>query len=151
MAQVPIGEGELRALDGTVRESNDDDMFRICTTGTTPFSARATGTPDLQLFLMDADGRAVAANDDESTSSRSASLPAGHALLPTTAGVYHLAVSAWDNEPANNAGGIFRNLKVGVNGPRVPGADPVLRWNSQGRGSTGRYHVALTGARYCPT
>jgi len=150
VAQVPRGEARLQHIHGTIREPHDDDLFRVCLTGDGSFSATATGSIDLQLVLLDANGRGVMANDDASTTTSTPVLPAGHPLTPVEPGVYHLGVSGWDNDPVGRGGGLFPNNKRGVVGPTGPGGnDRVLRWNSHGRAGTGTYQLSLTGAEFC--
>ena len=36
----PAGSGPLTMITGTIKESNDDDMYRVCLTGGRTFAAR---------------------------------------------------------------------------------------------------------------
>jgi hypothetical protein len=149
-AQVPSGSGALTRINGSIREPNDDDMYRLCVSGTAPFSARASGAADLQLFLFDAAGHPLAANDDESTTSHAAALPAG-TLGIQQRGTFYLAVSAYDNDPRTSNQNLFRNNKLGVLGPK-PGWESatVIDWTGGGKGGTGSYQITLNGVTYCP-
>ncbi len=163
-AQRPRGTGALTTITGRVTHFNDDDMFRLCLTGRRTFSAEVvpralTGAYlDPQLFLFDSGGRGVYANDDRgpagslTDASFHPRLPANHALTPTAAGVYFLAISNFDNDPLSNRGAIFVDAQstdvVGPNGPG--GTRPVIDWSDFGFGPTNSpYTIKLTGARYC--
>ena len=61
-AQRVVGLGPLTEISGS---TNDADMFKICVTGNQTFSATTVegASWDTQLFLFDASGRGVYAND----------------------------------------------------------------------------------------
>ena len=152
-AQQPGGAGALDSISGTIDSNADADMYRICLTGGGTFSATTVGgtAPELdtQLFLFNAAGAGVFANDDDPVSGPQSTLPAGHALSPAAAGVYYLAVSTFNDDPLD-AGGNDIFVSGGftaVVGP-VDG-DPVQGWNDLG-GQSGDYTIALTGAVPCP-
>jgi hypothetical protein len=162
-AQGASGSGALTRITGRVTHANDDDMFRLCLTGGGTFSARvvpralSTTFLDPQLFLFDARGRGVYANDDagvgvDLTDSLHPLLPAHHPLTPTAAGVYYLAISGFDNDPVSPRGQIFEDVdSTAVLGPDGPGGGRrVIDWDDSAFGSTfSRYTIRLTGARYC--
>ncbi len=156
-AQQPQVAGSLDSISGSLNGAADEDMFRICLTGGKTFSATTVGTPgtlsDPQLYLFNSAGVGVYANDD--SVGLSPTLPSGHALTPAGAGVYYLAISAFDDDPASNspasaAGLIFPSTPFNaVHGPTGPGGgQPVADWTNN-TGQTGTYTIALTGAVSC--
>jgi len=162
-AQAATGSGALTRITGRISHFNDDDMFRLCLTGGGTFSARVVPRAlsntflDPQLFLFDARGRGVYANDDvgvgvELTESLHPLLPAAHPLTPTAAGVYYLAISSYDNDPVSPRGPIFEDVdSTAVIGPDGPGGGRrVIDWDDNAIVPTfSRYTIRLTGARYC--
>jgi len=153
-AQATIGAVDL--ITGQLGSSDDEDMYRICLTGGKTFSATTNGSElgDPQLFLFDAAGRGVYANDDngEPPAFVQSTLPAGHPLTPNAGGTYYLAISSFRNVPVSQGGEIFAFVPPFVDsilGPVGPGGgSPVVDWNNQGF-STGSYRIALTGTRAC--
>ena len=157
-AQAPEGSGSLDSISGALTDAADVDMFRVCLTGGGTFSATTAGTAttvgDSMLFLFDAAGLGVYANDDSAGSLQS-TLPAGNPNTPTAAGVYYLAISSFLNPPTSDAGEIFTNfvfdpandLTVGLPGP-PGGSSPVSGWLGGG-GYDGTYSIVLTGAEPC--
>jgi hypothetical protein len=148
-AQTTTGAVDL--ITGAISSAGDEDIYKICLTGGKTFSATTEGSalPDPQLFLFDATGRGVYANDD--FGSLQSTLPAGDALTPSAGGVYYLAISSWPNLPVSEGGGIFAGR---------PSFDPVLEPTGPGGGSpvsdwtdeaftTGTYRITLTGTRAC--
>lgn len=154
-ADSPQGVGSLTAISGALTAGTDEDVYRVCVDGGGTFSASTVGTPgsfnDIQLFLFDAAGVGVYANDDFPGTFR-AHLPAGHVLTPTAPGVYYLALSSFNNDPLSTAGLIFPSTPfTGVFGPTGPGgALPLSGWGGTSLRS-GTYTIALTGASFCTT
>jgi hypothetical protein len=124
--------------------ANDVDIFRIHLGGG---SFRISLVPgdggtadfDTQLFLFDALGFGVLANDDRPPtlfSRVNGSLPAG---------TYYVAISAWDLDPVSAGGLIFPSQPYsGMFGPTGPGgSQPLSGW--QGLGTGGYYRIALEG------
>lgn len=149
----PTGDN-LTNITGTISSSTDFDLFRFSITDTTVFSATTVGTggtlSDTQLFLFNANGFGVAANDD-SVGLRS-TLPVGNALYATLLpGDYFLAIAGYDRDPVSIAGEIFPDTPFsGVNGPTGPGgAFPIS--GSAGATGTGTYNIALTAASTAST
>lgn len=150
-AQVPSGSGALTAISGAVSVSADANMYKLCLTGGGTFSATTVGTGtlgDTQLFLFNAGGFGVEANDDAGSFTILSTLPAG-GLSPAAPGAYYLAVSRFNRDPVSAGGLIFPNTPfTGVKGPTGPGGgSPISGWS--GTSGTGAYTVALTGARFC--
>jgi hypothetical protein len=153
-AQITSGNPPLTAIMGTIDTPTDVDMFAIRITNPAAFSATTVGQPgtlfDTQLFLFDATGRGVEANDDVSTTDlRSTLTPFSGAP-----GLYYLAISSFNSDPVVPGGlRIFPEpeetiapvfgLPVGPTGPG--GGQPVADWTTGGL-SSGTYQIALTGA-----
>lgn len=152
-AQPVIVTGPLDAISGNISNNNDVDMFMIFIPNPALFSATTAGGTgtlvDTQLFLFRADGTGVEANDDISLTNRRSSLPAGNPNAPTTAGIYLLAISSFNNDPLAPGGArIFPDPSgIGMTvGPTGPGdGNPVSGWTNAGTGS-GTYTITLTGA-----
>jgi hypothetical protein len=123
------------------------DMFRISITNFANFSAVtmgvAFGVPDTELFLFNASGLGVFANDDATASNTlsclpsvgggnpcSSSRPAG--VGPTSNGTYYLAITRSENDPLSVAGDIFNILNsTDVVGPdtTMGGGSPITGWD----------------------
>jgi hypothetical protein len=154
-AQEPGPQGQLTSIGGTLTSTLDRDMYKVCLTGG-GFSASTVDLAgfDTQLFLFDAQGRGVYANDDhrfqDNTAVAQSELPANHELTPTAPGVYYLAISAYDWDPTSAAGLIFESGS-GVVAPIASRAGlPVTRWMTLGDTKPGgAYTIALTGTRSC--
>jgi len=143
------GTGDTQIF-GTAGNS-DVDMFKIYITAPTAFSASAAGSDfDTQLQLFDALGYGVYANDDDTVIFEPSLLPAGHALSPTSAGTYFLAVSYWSDDPLSTGGEIFAGSFNDVMEPTGPGgSSPISGWDGGGTGS-GNYTITLTGVGVAP-
>jgi hypothetical protein len=137
------------AIDGSLESSTDQDLYRICLEGGGNFSATTVGGSevDTQLFLFDATGHGVYANDD-SQASRQSTLPAGDPLTPAAPGVYLLAVSPYDRDPQSALGAIFA-AGGGVVGPTGPGGGWALSGWAGRAGVAGGYRIALAGTAAC--
>lgn len=129
----------------------DSDLFRVCLSGGGSFSASTVGVTDpgtnTQLFLFDAAGMGIYADDDAAGTEQS-TLPAGHPLTPAAAGEYLLGVSPYDRDPQSAAGAIFNNVPYLVGADGRGAAAPVERWWG-GLRASGAYTVSLTGTRAC--
>jgi MYXO-CTERM domain-containing protein len=150
---------DFRPLDeirGTIDNRTDADMFVLYLPGGGTFSATTVGTPgtlnDTQLFLFDASGHGVYANDDANSSTRRSTLPADHPLTPQAAGLYYLAIAPFGrvpvSQPSNDV--IFPDFPTtGVFGPTGPGgANPISGWRGEAppQEAMGTYTIRLTGA-----
>jgi hypothetical protein len=179
-AQVVSGSGPLTAITGSISSSTDVDMFQIIITDPANFKAWTTGAlSDTQLWLFDAAGNALWHNDDRpgdvvqtgQTGLQSyigvGSAPGNYFLSNPTnsgsagnttwslpgAGIYYIAVSAYNRDPRNAAGnpviyspfsGIYRS-----NPTPNTGYEPlVASWT--GTGGTGAYTINLRGAEFVP-
>jgi hypothetical protein len=148
-AQVTAGIGALTSISGTIGSATDADLYQIFITGGGTFSATTASTPgttlgDPQLFLFNAAGIGVYANDDFGGSLQ-ATLPAGNPLTPTAPGLYYLAITSFNRDPVSPGGVIFPvGTLVGPTGPG--GGQPVSGYT--GTGGTGTYAIRLTGAEF---
>jgi hypothetical protein len=153
----------LELISGVL--SGDVDLFKIFLTGNQQFSATtrnsdtdqipidlALGLPvdlviDPQLFLFDALGKGVYANDDLFGSTQ-ATLTSG-GLSPLAAGIYFLGVSGSGLNPFSANGDIFPSdlfdQVVGATGPG--GGTPLVGFEGDRVTSGGKYSIALTGAQ----
>ncbi len=153
-AQLTLGVGPLTAISGEISSNTDADMYQIFLTGGATFSASTVGQPgtlsDTQLFLLDAAGFAVYANDDESPFTDRSTLPAGHLLTPTTAGLYFLVITGWNRDPVTSGGAvIFPSVPGGpVVGPSTAGSTQPINGYDRLSSFTGSYTIALTGAEF---
>ena len=96
---------------------------------------------DTQLFLFDADGYGVYANDDWVT--RGSNLPANHRFSPRTGGEYFLAISQYNRDPQSSQGEIFQDSFS-----RTAFPDGVLFANGFGASETlSSWMVARPGGR----
>jgi hypothetical protein len=135
-------------IEGVAASGFDVDMYRVCLSGGGTFSASTVGGTDVdtQLFLFDADGRGVYANDDADGMLQSR-LPSGHPLTPQVQGEHLLAVSVFGVDPFSSSGVIFPPNDAGVVGPTEPGgSDPVTGWSRGRERAGGPYTLFLTGA-----
>ncbi|HVE48548.1 MAG TPA: DVUA0089 family protein, partial [Casimicrobiaceae bacterium] len=123
----------------------DADMFGIFLTGA-PFSATTVGTGgtlvDTQLFLFNALGLGVVANDDTAGGGVRSTITDA---MPTP-GFYFLAISGFDRDPVSILGEIFTDNFPGAQDPTFPaGASPITGYNNSS--GTGTYAIALAGVR----
>lgn len=157
-AQVVAGAGALTQINGNFNDpseplgiGNDKDMFRICITDPSSFTATTVGgtTADTQMFLFNEAGLGVAFNDDQT------GLQSGLTnLFVTTPGVYLLAVSTY-NRDATSAGGLIW-LNSPFNTERAPdgpgAASPITGWTGESATAVtaAAYSIFLTGCSFCP-
>lgn len=148
-AQNLGGETELDSISGTLDGLVDRDVYRMCLSGDATFSASTVGGTDVdtQLFLLDADGRGVYANDDAPGVVGQSLLPAGDPLTPTQAGVYNLAISRYNQDPAGFEGvPLFPDSVTTV---PAQSDEPIATWTNGREGTYGPYSIALTGVVPC--
>jgi hypothetical protein len=148
-AQNPAGAGALSSISGKIATGSDVDMYRIILNGGA-FGATTVGTPgtlgDTQLYLFNASGIGVLANDDD---------PGGTTLRSTISGslpsgTYYLAISSFDADPISAGGLIFPSAPfTGLFGPSGPGGGQAISgWS--GSGGDGTYTIELRGACAAP-
>ncbi len=155
-AQVCAGSGALTTIIGRLT-ADEADMYKIEICDAAAFSATTVGhsTIDTQLFLFNSAGKGVASNDDEVNGATLQS--ALSSLFVTAPGTYFLAISQYNRDPDDGAGGfLWENLPFreerAPNGPSA--SSSVAHWTAGGGGG-GSYSVALTGAcfvgpSFCP-
>ncbi|WP_435017712.1 DVUA0089 family protein [Tundrisphaera sp. TA3] len=164
-AQVVLGDSSpLTGISGSLSSTGDRDMYLIYITGGGTFSATTVGQPgtllDTQLFLFNAAGRGVYANDDDAAgegfNQYRSTLPANGPLTPLAAGFYYLLITASPIFPTGTGGVIFPNYTTpggsgtAVVGPTGPGGGSVITGYTGTGVEFGSYQIALTGATAVP-
>ncbi|MDJ0536497.1 MAG: filamentous hemagglutinin N-terminal domain-containing protein, partial [Xenococcaceae cyanobacterium MO_207.B15] len=142
---------ESISISGNISNTEDVDLFQIYLPGEGTFSATTIDgtTIDTQLFLFDADGLGVYANDDQAgCNCAQSTLPANNDLTPTEPGVYYLGISTIGNEPVSSGGVIFpSSFETGFETIRPAtgngGLLPLTEWS--GGFVQGSYQINLTG------
>ncbi len=152
-AQDLSAETALDAITGAIASDTDRDLYRICLSGGGGFSASTVAgtTMDTQLFLLNAAGRGVYANDDAPGVLGQSTLPAGDVLTPASAGVYYLAIARYNQDPVTAAGPrIFPDVVFTIGPSSSQAGATIAGWTNGRTGSFGDYRIALTGAVACP-
>lgn len=152
--QIPSGAATLNSIVGTISSPDEADLYSFFIQDPAAFSATTVGgvpansALDPQLFLFDANGFGVEANDDVSSATLDSTLPAGNQFSPTQPGVFFLGISDFDNDPLSAGGEIFDDTIDQVVGPTGPGGgSPLINFDGNGdRVDTGSYEISLTGA-----
>jgi hypothetical protein len=136
-AAIPVIRGQL--------DADDVDMYAITIDDPAAFSATTVGgaTFDTQLWLFDANGKGVVANDDSGGLQSRIDNTAGCITAP---GVYYLAISRFPRNAAGcEGGGIWAGLAN-----NCPDGDEatsrVASW-SDSTAAAGEYRIFLTGVR----
>lgn len=151
-AQEPQGSGPLNMIQGQIGFPGDADLYQIFINDPAIFSATTVGTPgtldDTQLFLFDADGNGVYANDDDLFGAPRSQLPAGEPNSPTSPGIYYLGISTFNNDPIDSLSNlIFPSFPFAdVVGPNS-GVGPLSDFNGLSL-DVGTYKINLTGGVY---
>jgi hypothetical protein len=154
-----MGLGPVTTIDGTFPDASDADVYRICLSNGTSFSASTVGatTLDTQLFLFDSQGYGIYTNDDILPSHGSL-LPAQHRFSPRAGGEYFLAISSFNRDPQSLQGEIFqdnfnRTLYPDsiVDAQGFGSAEPLSDWAGRASGPPGSYRITLTGTASCDT
>lgn len=152
-AQETRGSGALLAIDGTISNRNDADVYRIYLTGGETFLASThsnyggSADFDTMLFLFDEHGFGIYSNDDVDEDGLSR-LPSNYPLTPKVPGFYYLVITSGGNDPVSSVGQIFPNPEddTHVYPPSGPGGGNALTgYDGEGTGF-GTYHIALQGA-----
>ncbi|MDH0866803.1 DVUA0089 family protein [Mitsuaria sp. GD03876] len=138
------------AIQGTLDGGADADMFAVYLTAGTAFTATTTasGFPynffDTVLYLFDAAGKGLIANDDDGNVGGSQSTLSNY--IPTVSGLYYLAVTGASYTPVSGGSAIFPSLLgQGGNVAANPGAGALTGWQSV-TSESGDYELVLTGA-----
>lgn len=137
-------------ISGVRADGADTDMFVICITDLTSFSASTVGLAgfDTQLWLFRCDGTGVVHNDDSGGLQSRIDNSTG-CLIGLQSGVYLLAITGYNQDPVDANGNLlWNNMPFGeVRCPDGPGAaNPMVGWT--GSGGSGNYGIALTGAYF---
>jgi hypothetical protein len=134
---IPVIRGQL--------DADDVDMYAIYIEDPATFSATTVGgaTFDTQLWLFDANGKGVVANDDSGGLQSRIDNTAGCITAP---GVYYLAISGFQRNAAGCEGG---GIWVGHTNNCPDGAEATSRvasWSGS-TSAAGEYRISLTGVR----
>lgn len=138
-AQVLEDIGSITGIVGRIGSPEDVDMFRfgLTSSATLSFSSAAASTIDSQLFLFDAAGTGLWANDD-----MGGSLDA-QITVALASGSYYLAAASWERQPLEGAGlPIFGEAGGMLLPPMNTGA--VAAWG--GAGGIGDYTINVSVA-----
>lgn len=158
-AQVTVGVGSLDTISGLSDASTEDkDLYLIYIEAGGGFSANVASTrtdgsgtaDDTKLYILDAAGFGIAADDDSSTTGGSfdAGIQVGDPLVASLpAGLYLLGVTDFNYVPTSATGAIFPG--GGPVGPTGPGGgDPMTGWSADSHELSWTYNVRLTGASF---
>ena len=128
--------GGATAIQGNLG-SGEADLFKF-SWGGGAFYVNSVGTLwDSQLFLFNAAGAGVQANDDGIAYAG----PAYLQIAALAAGDYYLAISAYDLDPYSSSGVIFQSFPYGaLYGPQ--NGDPLSYW-AGGTGAGGAYTISF--------
>lgn len=145
-AQVPIGQGALVSIRGTIGGPSDVDMYciRIDANYQASLCDNGFGADSQLLLFQRVNGRGVAVIDD--VCGRAARL--GNIQPPS--GDYLIAIAGFNRDPINAGGSaIWLDQPFFTErAPDGPGATgSVAAWS--GIGDTGAYSIALSGVSYC--
>ena len=149
-AQITLGEGALKLIDGELTTGDDADIFCIRITDVSQFYANSGASFDAQLFLFTMSGVGIAMADNNGGS--------GQAVLDGTfvpaPGDYLLAISRYNNDPIDVIGDLIwnntpRNTQRSPDGPSV--TDVLHDFNNGGPSNGGKYKLDLKGVEFCPT
>ena len=151
-AQVPAGSGSLHDIGGTMDAGDTADIYkiRICDPSTFDINANTalTGTQDTQLFLFDSTGAGVEMDDDDFAGVGGLRSHLNNSFV-TTAGIYYIAISHYDNDPTNaGATAIWADTPFAA--VRAPdgldnGGDITLAGWDGTSATTWTYGLSLTG------
>ncbi len=148
-AQIPLGNGPLEQISGTMLSGGDADMYRIRIEEPGIFTAttRDMNSIDTQLWIFDEAGLGISFNDDDPGLRGLQSTVTG--LFIPHAGDYYLAISTFDWDPNDGIHDLWEDQPyTGERPPDGPGAPgPVAGWNGFGF-YNGSYTITLTGAGF---
>ncbi len=121
------------------------DLFSFLWNGG-DFTAQTTGPSfDTQLFIFDASGFGVVADDDSGSGLLSA------LTTPLASGLYYLGISEFDYDPISAGGRIF-DTSFGTSGPTGPGgASPLAGWDQFAIDGGGSYNIEISATAAVPT
>ncbi|MDZ7969128.1 MAG: filamentous hemagglutinin N-terminal domain-containing protein [Nostoc sp. DedSLP03] len=132
------------AISGTLNNLNDVDLYKVYLTGGQPFQATTIGTTniDVQLFLFNAKGLGIYANDD-AAGTRQSTVPVNQPFIPPASGFYYLGVDSCCRNPYSLSGQIFNPLGNPV--ASVAGS-PLSTWQDRSY-DLGAYNINLTNSQ----
>ncbi len=164
-AQLVSGVGGLATITGSTGGDDFVDLYQIVINDVDAFIASTAGDQggfggsasyDTKLFLFDASGLGVVANDDFDGfpfHSELTGTPDDGSGLPglVSGGVYYLGISAFGVDAISASGNIFDIADFdeisGADGPG--GLDPLSDWDI-GFAGQGEYEIALQGVSFVP-
>jgi MYXO-CTERM domain-containing protein len=177
-AQIPAGIGNLLSITGQLSNGADIDMYQIFIHDAAAFIAEVTafagGSTDSQLYLFNANGVGIAFDDDSglglfSRLSNDHTINVGGApdnigqsnlILNAGVGVYYLAITKFDTDALNLAGGTQAANGIWHDGspfagpfqPDGPGAGnaTLAGWGLASTTGNPIYTITLTGASFVP-
>ena len=137
---------------------SDGDMFAIYIPNPSAFSATTTtfapgiNNFDTQIFLFNAQGLGVVANDDAASGGSQSTIPASS--FNGLAGVYYLTIVGSGRYPVSNGGLIFPNYTDGTTDPTtiagptgLGGFLPITGYTGDSS-EAGSYSIVLTGVQF---
>jgi hypothetical protein len=160
-AQTPKGSGPLAKISGNLAASSGfasgdfQDMYLIRIVDPGAFSATIdTATAfNTQLWLFNAFGLGLLANDDESSATRLSAIPVtgandGTGAVVPKCGLYYIAISGAASDPVSAVGPIFDQVTpTEVSGPDgFGGSSPITAWTAAG--DSGTYAILLSGTEF---
>jgi hypothetical protein len=150
-AQIPIGNGSLTAITGTLLPGGDADLFLIHISDPAAFTATtcAGGGVDSQLWLFALDGDGITFDDDSPECGVASTISGDHV---TSAGLYYVACSAYDWDALDAQGREIwldapYDQERSPDGPGQPG--PVAAWGETAH-EQGAYVIELLGVSWPP-
>ena len=163
-AQIVAGPAgtSLDSITGSLTLTNaisDGDMYQIFISNPAAFSASDTAFVqgsnnfDSQIFLFNARGVGVVANDDAASGGSQSSIAAG-SISGSQIGVYYLLIGGSGRYPVSSGGLIFPNFTdgttdpTGTYGPTGPGGALAISGYTGSSNEAGSYRIALTGAQF---
>ena len=164
-AKKLVGSGQVQSITGSLTgssrgEGDYQDMYEVYIAVPQEFVLRVTQVTqgfDTQLFLFDADGFGLLANNSSSTNEGGSinavltnSSTDGTDVVVNKPGRYFIAISGFPSRPGNQSGPIFDfnpEDPFEVSGPDGKGGqNPISGWFPDG--DTGSYVIALTGVDF---
>lgn len=144
VVQGAVGAGGTDVISGRISGIvNDADLFSLTLSAGTTFSATVTGIDldDSQLFLFNAAGFGLTANDDISATNVFSAI----SFTIATSGTYYLGISGYNYDPQDSTDYIFPDTQFGQVAP-VAGAGRLSDWVARTPGpvSFGDYTISLT-------
>jgi len=144
-AQSVPGTGELTAISGSISDTLDVDMYRLCLTDASSWEALAQQTNlDPMLFLFDKDGNGFVMNDDNTPPGAYGSrIDETGSNVPATPQEVLLAISSYRNLPTD--GGTDMANPVDFTEIQYALVGTVDGWDNDEPDSIGDYNIILTG------